>query len=127
MQNGESPEAVSEAMAPPPPVPVATPECKASGTLAVGAGFSANVAVNEKTGVSKWASFQTSTLAARAGLSCGVKFASTGKALPAAGGISLGLGILSIEITQTSTRPDVYIGIGPEIKSPLNPSINVPF
>ncbi|WP_374046947.1 RHS repeat-associated core domain-containing protein [Pseudomonas sichuanensis] len=37
--NGESPEAISRAMAPPPPKPIATGECKASGALAAGAGM----------------------------------------------------------------------------------------
>jgi RHS repeat-associated protein len=53
MNNGESPEAVARAMAPP-PRPVATGECKASIAIAAGAGLSGSVAVNEKSGVSKW-------------------------------------------------------------------------
>ncbi|AZL74244.1 RHS repeat-associated core domain-containing protein [Pseudomonas oryziphila] len=131
MKNGESPDAVARAMAPPPPKPIATGECKASGALAVGAGLAGHVAINEESGMSKWGSFQTSAVAARASLSCGLKFSSSGKALPVAGGIALGLGFLNLEITQTSSWPDIYMGIGPsigpEIKAPMNPSVNIQF
>ncbi|MFF7107941.1 hypothetical protein [Pseudomonas sichuanensis] len=131
MNNGESPEAVARAMAPPPPKPIATGECKASGALAVGAGLAGHVAINEESGMSKWGSFQTSAVAARASLSCGLKFSSSGKALPVAGGIALGLGFLNLEITQASSWPDIYMGIGPsigpEFKAPMNPSVNIQF
>ncbi|WP_223277194.1 RHS repeat-associated core domain-containing protein [Pseudomonas oryziphila] len=128
MNNGESPEAVARAMAPP-PRPVATGECKASIVIAAGAGMSGSVAVNEKSGVSKWGSFQTSTVANRASASCGLKFsAEDAKPLPAALGFAFGVGIFNVEVTQISSWPDIYMGLGPgvgyEVKSPLNPSIN---
>ena len=132
MQNGESPEEISKTMAPPPPVSVATFECKAGLTAALGLGLSGSVAVNSRSGMGATASYQTSTIAARASASCGLKIADpNAKPLPVALGGAVGLGLLNIEATQTSTYPDIYIGIGPgvgpEIKAPLNPSLNVAY
>lgn len=72
------------------------------------------------------------TVAARASASCGLKIADpNAKPLPVALGGAVGLGLLNIEATQTSTYPEIYIGfgpgIGPEIKAPLNPILNMAY
>lgn len=50
------------------------------------------------------------------------------KDLKVAAGFSLGLGIFSIEAMQTSTWPELYIGIGlgPELKVPYTPNVSAP-
>ena len=57
-------------------------------------------------------------------LTCGLKFREPdAKDLKVAAGFSVSLGIITIEVTQTSTKPEIYIGagpgIGPEVKDHL--------
>jgi hypothetical protein len=46
-------------------------------------------------------------------LTCGLKFREPdAKDLKVAAGFSVSLGIITIEVTQTSTKPEIYIGAG---------------
>ncbi|GHD97674.1 hypothetical protein GCM10011445_42700 [Pseudocitrobacter faecalis] len=86
---------------------------------------------NEHTGASGAASVPVAAVGARLSVTCGLKFRDPeAKDLKAAAAFALGLGIVSIEITETSTWPEVYIGagpgVGPELKMPYNPSVNIP-
>ncbi|WP_208856731.1 hypothetical protein, partial [Buttiauxella ferragutiae] len=131
-EHGDSPEEISKAMAPfLPPNPMSR-ECRASGTAALGTGVSGSVSANENTGVSGLGSIPVAAVGARASATCGLKFRDPkAKDLKAAAGFSIGFGIASIEIMQTSTWPEVYIGAGPgagpELKIPYNPNVSVPF
>ncbi len=130
IQEGYSPEQVSEMVAPT-PRPIMTGECRASGTLAAGTGGSIGVAVNEKTGLSGQLSVPMAAAGARVSASCGLKFRDPdAKDLKAAAGIGISVGVFSIEIGQTSTWPELYIGpaigAGPEIKTPVSPAVSVP-
>jgi len=130
-ENGASPDEIAKALVPPPRRPIATAECRASGTLALGTGGSIGVAVNEKTGLSGQASVPMIAAGARAAASCGLKFgAPNAKALPAAAGIGFSFGVVTVEVGQTSTWPELYIGVGPgvgpELKAPVAPSVSVP-
>ncbi|EMA3755642.1 RHS repeat protein, partial [Salmonella enterica] len=130
-ENGESPEDIANAMSPPPPRPSATGECRASVFAAAGSGISGTISVNEKTGPGGLMSFPIAAVGARASATCGLKFRDPdAKDLKVNAGASFGLGIFSIEISQTSTWPEVYIGvgagIGPEVKIPYTPSVSVP-
>lgn len=110
-------------------------ECRASTTAALGTGISGTVAVNENTGASGWVSVPVAAAGARISATCGLKFRDPdAKDLKAAAGFSIGLGIISFEVTQTSAWPEVYIGAcpgagpgaGPELKMPYNPSVSTP-
>ncbi len=130
-ENGASPEEIAKAMAPFPPHNPMSRECRGSGTAALGTGVSAAISVNEHTGASGAVSVPVAAVGARLSATCGLKFRDPeAKDLKAAAAFSLGLGIVSIEITETSTWPEVYIGagpgVGPELKMPYNPSIYIP-
>ncbi|UVK83644.1 DUF6531 domain-containing protein [Pseudomonas sichuanensis] len=129
MKNGESPEAISRAMSPPPPKPIATGECRITGTLAAGSGVSVAGKFNEVSGRSVEVGVPMIAVAARATATCGLKFADPdAKSLRAAAGVGFSLGIFSVDISQTSTWPEVYIGvgpgIGPEIDVPVTPAVS---
>lgn len=67
----------------------------------------------------------------RAAATCGLKFRDPkAKDLKVGGGFSIGLGIFSIEVGETTTWPEVYVGVGPgigsEAKMPYSPSISTP-
>ncbi|EGK3402815.1 hypothetical protein LT293_003158 [Salmonella enterica] len=63
----------------------------------------------------------------RAAATCGLKFRDLkAKDLKVGGGFSIGLGIFSIEVGETTTWPEVYGGVGPEAKMPYSPSISAP-
>lgn len=130
-ENGASPEELTKAMAPfAPPNPISR-ECRGSATAALGTGVSGAVSYNENTGIGGLGSIPVAAAGARARLTCGLKFRSSeAKDLKANAGFAIGLGIISIEVTQTSTWPELYIGagpgIGPEIKTPYNPSVSTP-
>lgn len=131
LESGESPEAIAKALAPPPAIPILTRECRAAGTAAVGLGISAGVSANEVSGYGSHLSVPTSTVALRAAASCGFKFSDpAAKPLKAGAGVGISILILSIEIGQTSTYPELYIGIGagigPEFKAPIHPNISIP-
>ncbi|MDH0729790.1 hypothetical protein N5F23_07765 [Pseudomonas sichuanensis] len=107
-------------------------QLKAGLTGALGIGLSGSVAVNSRSGMGATATYQTSTIAAPATASCGLRIAGpNAKQLPVALGGAVGLGLLNIEATQTSTYPEIYIGlgpgVGPEIKASLNLSLNVAY
>ena len=130
-ENGESPEDIAKAMSPPSAKPIATGECRASAFAAAGSGISGTISANEKTGPGGLMSFPVAAVGARASATCGLKFRDPdAKDLKVNAGASFGLGIFSIEIAQTSTWPEVYIGvgagIGPEVKIPYTPSVSVP-
>ncbi|MGX5871645.1 RHS repeat-associated core domain-containing protein, partial [Enterobacter cloacae] len=130
-ENGESPEDVANAISPPSPKPIATGECRASAFAAAGSGISGTISVNEKTGPGALMSFPIAAIGARASATCGLKFRDPdAKDLKVNAGASFGLGIFSIEISQTSTWPEIYIGIGagigPEVKIPYTPSVSTP-
>ncbi|WP_330750134.1 RHS repeat-associated core domain-containing protein [Burkholderia diffusa] len=130
IKEGYSPEQVSEMVAPT-PSPFMTGECRASSTLAAGVGGSVGVAANEKTGLSGQFSISMVAAAARVSASCGLKLRDpNANDLPASAGIGFSAGIISIDIGQTSTWPELYIGagagVGPEIRAPVSPSISVP-
>ncbi|MFD2022917.1 hypothetical protein ACFSKS_20175 [Pseudocitrobacter faecalis] len=122
---------IAKAMAPFPASNPMSRECRGSGTAALGTGVSAAISVNEHTGASGAASVPVAAVGARLSVTCGLKFRDPeAKDLKAAAAFALGLGIVSIEITETSTWPEVYIGaglgVGPELKMPYNPSVNIP-
>lgn len=76
-------------------------------------------------------SFPVAAVGARASATCGLKFRDPdAKDLKVNARASFGLGIFSIEMVQTSTWPELYIGIGPgigpEVKIPYTPSVSVP-
>ncbi|HAT2611331.1 TPA: RHS repeat protein [Kluyvera intermedia] len=130
-ENGASPEDIANAMSPPPPRPIATGECRASEFAAAGSGISGTISANEKTGPGGQMSFPVAAVGARASATCGLKFRDPdAKDLKVNAGASFGLGIFSIEMAQTSTWPELYIGIGPgigpEVKIPYTPSVSVP-
>ena len=130
-ENDESPEDIAKAMSPPSVKPIATGECRASTFAAVGSGISGTISANEITGPGGLMSFPVAAVGARASATCGLKFRDPdAKDLKVNAGASFGLGIFSIEIAQTSTWPEVYIGvgagIGPEVKIPYTPSVSVP-
>lgn len=111
--------------------PIATGECRIGATAALGSGVSGVVSINEKTGVSGLASAPLAAVGIRAAATCGLKFRDPeAKDLKAVTGLSLGLGVFSFELTQTSTWPELYMGIGggvgPEIKTPYTPSVSTP-
>ncbi|UVK85114.1 hypothetical protein LOY46_10680 [Pseudomonas sichuanensis] len=131
MKNGETPEAIANAMAPPPPKTIATGECRAAGTAAVGTGLSVGVSANEVSGPGSQLSVPVSTVALRAAASCGLKIADPdAKPLKAGAGVGMSFGIISVEVGQTSTWPEIYFGIGlgagPELKVPVHPNISIP-
>ncbi|EBH0505203.1 hypothetical protein ILU99_001250 [Salmonella enterica] len=100
-ENDESPEAITKAMTTRRP-PVATGECRVPGTLAAGAGVSGNIAYNEISGVGGQVSFPLASLGARAAATCELKFRDPkAKDLKVRAGFSIGLGIFSIEVSQT--------------------------
>nr|WP_249415560.1 RHS repeat-associated core domain-containing protein [Citrobacter freundii] len=128
-ENGESPEDIANAMSPPPARPIATGECRASILLAVGSGLSGTITANEKVGPGAQAGIPVAAVGARASATCGLKFRDPdAKDLTVGAGFSFGLGIFSIEVVQTTTWPEIYIGagagIGPEIKIPYTPNVS---
>ncbi|KAB0657275.1 RHS repeat protein [Burkholderia diffusa] len=130
-QQDKSLEEISMAMNPQPAPPIMTGECRVSGTLAMGTGVSIGAAANEVSGVSGTLTVPMMAVGARATATCGFKFGDPkAKTLPAAAGVGFGLGVVTIDITQTSTWPEVYIGvgpgIGPEAKMPATPGLVVP-
>ncbi|MFV0929266.1 RHS repeat-associated core domain-containing protein [Pseudomonas palmensis] len=131
LQNGATPDEVSRAMAPPPAKPIMTGECRASATAAVGTGVSFGMSANEKTGAAGQVAIPVMSVGARATASCGFKFSDPdSKSLPAAAGVGVALGIIQIDVTQTSTWPELYVGfgagVGPEIKTPASPAVSIP-
>ncbi|MBV6286736.1 RHS repeat-associated core domain-containing protein [Pseudomonas aegrilactucae] len=131
MQNGATADEVSNAMAPPPPKAIMTGECRASAALTAGTGGAISVSANERAGLSGLASMPVMSAGARATASCGFKFGDPdSKSLPAAAGVGVTLGVVQIDITQTSTWPELYIGlgggVGPEIELPVSPAVSVP-
>ncbi|MFC6212985.1 RHS repeat-associated core domain-containing protein, partial [Rahnella laticis] len=130
-QNGASSEDVTTAMAPAPTSPIATGECRVTGTVAVGTGLSATASLNEKSGASALWSVPIAAVGLRASATCGLKFRDPdAKDLKVGAGFALGLGEFSIEAVQTSTWPEIYIGFGagagPEINIPYTPSVSGP-
>ncbi|WP_423236943.1 RHS repeat-associated core domain-containing protein, partial [Citrobacter portucalensis] len=130
-ENGESPEDIAKSMSLPSAKPIATGECRASAFAAAGSGISGTISANEKIGPGGLMSFPVAAVGARASATCGLKFrAPDAKDLKVNAGASFGLGIFSIEVAQTSTWPEVYIGvgagIGPEVKIPYTPSVSIP-
>ncbi|EMN5132515.1 RHS repeat protein [Burkholderia contaminans] len=130
MQQGQSPEQIMREMYRT-PRPIMTGECRASGTVAMGTGGSIGIAANEKAGLSGQASIPMLAAGARVTASCGFKFSDPdAQNLPASPGLGFSAGIVSIDIGQTSTWPELYIGIGagigPEVKTPVTPSLYVP-
>lgn len=130
-EKGESPENIAAAMSPPSAKPIATGECRSSAFAALGSGVAGTVSLNEKTGLGGLMSFPVAAVGARAAITCGLKFRDpSAKDLKVYAGGALGLGAFSIEISQTSTWPEVYVGIGaaigPELKMPYTPSVSVP-
>lgn len=128
---GKSPEEVSRAVAPPPGRPIMTGECRGSLMAAMGTGFSVTVKANEVSGLSGELAVPMIAAGARAAASCGIKFADAdAKSLPAAAGIGFSLGAFTFAISQISTWPEVYIGVGPgvgpELKTPVAPAVAVP-
>ncbi|AVF37072.1 RHS repeat-associated core domain-containing protein [Rahnella sikkimica] len=131
MQNGASSEDITTAMAPAPTSPIATGECRVTGTVAVGTGLSATASLNEKSGASALWSVPIAAVGLRASATCGLKFRDPdAKDLKVGAGFALGLGEFSIEVVQTSTWPEIYIGFGagagPEINLPYTPSVSGP-
>lgn len=123
------PKEVATAMAPAPIKPIATGECRVSATAALGSGVSGAVSINEKTSMSGLASAPLASIALRAAATCGLKFRDPdAKDLKAGAGFAIALGDFSIELAQTSTWSELYIGIGPgpDIKIPYTPSVYVP-
>jgi hypothetical protein len=128
---GKSAEEISRALSPPPPRPIMTGECRGSLMAAVGTGFSVTVKANEVSGLSGEGAVPMIAAGARATASCGFKFADPdAKSLPAAAGVGFSVGVVSFDISQTSTWPEVYIGVGPgvgpEIKTPVAPAVAMP-
>lgn len=128
-ENGESPEDVANAMSPPSPQPIATGECRASTFLALGLGLSGTVTANEKTGPGAQAGIPIATVGARVSATCGLKVRDpNAKDLTVGAGFSFGLGIFNFEMIQTTTWPEIYIGvgagIGPEVKVPYTPNVS---
>ncbi|EMA5682430.1 hypothetical protein U3Z00_004428, partial [Salmonella enterica] len=130
LENNESPEAITKAMTTRRP-PIATGECRASIFAAGGVGLSASVAYNEKTGLSGQGGVPLAAIGARAAATCGLKFRDPkARDLKVGAGFSIGLGIFSVEVSETTTWPELYVGvgpgIGPEAELPYTPNISVP-
>ncbi|NIF19826.1 hypothetical protein [Pantoea sp. Cy-639] len=130
MNNGKSPEAVARAMAPPPPRPIATFECRASATVAGGLGVSVAGAVNEVSGISRQVSVPMTSFAARIAGRCGIKIADPdAKNFTAGLAGAMSFGLVSVEAGQNSSGGELYIGvgpgIGPELKIPYSPNQNL--
>lgn len=130
-QNGGAPDVIAKAMAPLYSSSPLSRECRISGILAAGAGLSGGGAYNERNGASAQIGMPVAAVGARASMTCGLKLRSTdAKDLKVASGLSIGLGVVSIEVMQTTKWPEIYIGvgpgIGPEIKIPYNPNVSGP-
>lgn len=130
-QEGRSQEEIHRAINPRPSPPIMTGECRASATAAIGTNISACISANEKAGMSGQASIPMMAAGARAAATCGFKFSvPASKNLPAAPGVAVGIGVVSVEISQTSTWPELYISVGPgfvpELKIPATPSFSAP-
>ncbi|EFE07709.1 RHS repeat-associated core domain protein [Citrobacter youngae ATCC 29220] len=130
-QNGASTDQMVKALAPLPPPSSISRECRVSGIAALGSGLSGSYSYNEKNGGNVLIGAPLAAIGLRGSLTCGLKFRSSdAKDLKTNAGFAIGLGFVSIEVTQTTKWPEVYIGsgtgIGPELKAPYTSSVSIP-